>query len=122
MTFIIVEQDPFVRADLKELLCDCFPHEPVCSMETPAEFLTWATKNPLSDLIVTLISAPISDVIALHHGLGALADRVRFVLMDDAPQGAQDSPEPWPFVSRPFSGDMVINAIKTVILPRPASR
>jgi DNA-binding NarL/FixJ family response regulator len=122
MTFYIVEQDPLVRTDLRELLQEMFPGEAVHALESVQEMISSLSMARLEEMVVALIGAPINEAIALQEHLGATADKFRFIMMNDTPAHAAGQPASWPFVPRPFSGDMVISAIKSVLGHQPEVR
>lgn len=117
MSFIVYEEDPFVRADICETLVDAFQGTSIVVAETV---------DGLRDLAITL-TEPFVGVVSLPAGqaiepyIDALSKGIagQMVVIGDIPQQVA---ERMAYVPRPFSSDALVAAVRSALGDLPGSR
>lgn len=116
MSFIVLEQDPFVRADICETLAEAFSGQSVAVAES---------MDGITDLAFGW-SGPFVAVLSMssdleERALGQLKDTMpnaSFVVIADTVPDEVLNGTGFVYLPRPFSSDSLISAVRTAISDR----
>ncbi|MFD2741520.1 hypothetical protein ACFSUD_18285 [Sulfitobacter aestuarii] len=120
MTFVVVEEDPFIRSDICEILQRGFPECRVSTLSLLTDLPDVAPKarSPL----VAVVSTDRCDVTSALEALGDIGRSWALVLIGDFPAALNLPERRCSLVSRPFSSDTLLAAVKGAFsgVPSPA--
>lgn len=106
MTIIVIDKDPFIRADISETLEQAFPDERVISLER-LDDVPFVEATPQLLILDTSVSEMFkSQLVCLWSISGT-----RVILTDETKQIAHRAKRSWRGVDRPFTEKMLLDAI-----------
>lgn len=117
MPFIVVEGDPFVRADISEALAEEFPSEDVAMLESVKELDGHRTR-PSADTVLIVSTNEQETLPALPDPFG----KSRTVFIVDHSELLIPAPDNQTYLQRPFSSATLIAAVRTVLSDPPEGR
>lgn len=116
-SFFVLEQDPFVREDIEQILASSFPGRPIMALRDFEELGNLSDRA--QSAVVAVVSANAASLDAMRTAARGLTERIGLVIVSEVQHVADDIELACHVVSRPFKSETMLNAVRIVLSRLP---